>query len=267
MSLQPHAVPDGVQVLGVTVHRVSWDEALARLRRFIEERGAHHVVTVNPEFLVQARGDAAFHRVLEQADLALADGIGVLWAARLLGRPLPCRIPGVDLIERLAEMAAARGYRIFFLGAAPGVGAAAARVLAERHPGLTMAGVVAGSPAPEEEEALARAVSAARADVLLVAFGAPQQDLWIHRNRERLNVPVCIGVGGSFDYIGGRVRRAPRWMRRAGLEWLFRLVLQPWRWKRQLRLPLFVLLVSAQWLRERQTPLSLRRYHRGAGDD
>ncbi|MBN1967050.1 MAG: WecB/TagA/CpsF family glycosyltransferase, partial [Anaerolineae bacterium] len=132
------------------------------------------------------------------------------------------------------------GWRLFLLGAAPGVAERTAAVLECDYPGLQIAGTYAGSPAPQEEEAIIERVNASGADILFVAYGAPRQDDWIARNRERLNVRVAMGVGGSFDFIAGVVPRAPRWMQQIGLEWLFRLIRQPWRWRRMLRLPRFI---------------------------
>jgi N-acetylglucosaminyldiphosphoundecaprenol N-acetyl-beta-D-mannosaminyltransferase len=132
-----------------------------------------------------------------------------------------------------AERAAAKDYRLYFLGAAHGVAEQAAAVLRAKYPALQVVGTYPGSPAPAEDEAIVARVRAARPDALFVAYGAPQQDKWIARNAARLGVPLLMGVGGTFDFIAGTVPRAPRWMRRAGIEWLYRLMLQPWRWKRQ----------------------------------
>ena len=232
-------------LLGVGVDRVTIEQAVRRIDTFVRTTRPHHIVTVNPEFIMQARGDRHFRRVLNQADLAVADGIGVVWAARILGDRLPERVGGIDLVERLAQQAADRGYRLFLLGAAPGVASTAAQVLRRRHPRLCVASTYAGSPQPAEEEQICALIRAARPHLLLVAFGAPAQDLWIARNLPRLDVPVAIGVGGAFDFLAGRVPRAPLLLQRCGLEWLFRLARQPWRWRRMLALPRFALMVLA----------------------
>lgn len=198
------------------------------------------VVTVNPEFLMAARRDPAFAAVLNNADLAVADGVGLIWAARRLGHPLPERVTGVDLVEGVAAVAARQGLRLYLLGAQEGVAAAAAAVLCARYPGLIVAGTYAGSPATAEDDAIVARVNQAQAGILFVAYGAPRQDLWIARNRARLSAGVAVGVGGAFDFISGRSRRAPRWMQRLGLEWLHRLYHEPWRWRRMLALPRFV---------------------------
>jgi N-acetylglucosaminyldiphosphoundecaprenol N-acetyl-beta-D-mannosaminyltransferase len=226
-------------VLGVRVDPVTFDEVMACIEAFVAEDRPHQLVTVNPEFVMAAQTDAEFRHIINASALALPDGVGVWWASRHMGRPLPERIPGVDLVERLAGLSAQRGYRLYFLGAMPGVADKAVEVLRTRHPELVVAGTYAGSPRPAEEESIVARVRAVSPHILLVAYGAPTQDRWIARNMERLKVPVCIGVGGSFDYIAGVHPRAPGWLRRLGLEWLHRLITQPWRWRRMLVLPRF----------------------------
>lgn len=221
-----------VMILGIAVDDVTEDEAVELAEAMIRSGRPHQICTVNPEFLVEARRNPAFAAVLAGAALRTPDGYGLLLAARYLGAPLRGRVTGVELTQRLAALAAERGYRVFFLGAAPGVAEAAAGALAARHPGLQIAGCFAGSPAPRHEPFLRQLVAAARPDILLVAYGHPRQDLWIARNQPSIGVPVAIGVGGVFDYLSGRVPRAPALLRRLGLEWLYRLARQPARWPR-----------------------------------
>jgi N-acetylglucosaminyldiphosphoundecaprenol N-acetyl-beta-D-mannosaminyltransferase len=173
----------------------------------------------------------------------MADGIGIVWATRYLGKPAPERVTGTDTLVELAKRFAVQGYRLYLLGAAPGVAEAAGRRLQELAPGLQIAGTYAGSPAPAEKEAILERIRVAQADVLCVAYGAPGQELWIARNLARLPVAVAIGVGGAYDFISGRQRRAPQIMQRAGLEWAYRLYREPWRWRRMLVLPQFMLKV------------------------
>jgi N-acetylglucosaminyldiphosphoundecaprenol N-acetyl-beta-D-mannosaminyltransferase len=247
-----HAPFRQVTVLGVPVHDVTYAEAVAAIAAVITRGGRAQVTTPNPEFVMRARCDSAFRRVLQESWLNVPDGVGLLLAAWLQGRPLREQVRGTDLIEALARHGAPHGWRFFFLGAAPGVAELAAARLAERHPGLVVAGTYSGSPRPEDDTATVAAVQAAAPiDILLVAYGAPGQDLWISRNLPRLDVRVAIGVGGAFDFLSGRVRRAPAWMRRAGLEWLYRLIRQPWRWRRQRVLPVFAVLAAAEALRLR----------------
>lgn len=199
---------------------------------------------------MKARQDSDFRATLQRVALCVPDGIGVLWAAKMHGKKLRERVAGSDLVPQLAAEAAQRGWHIFYLGAAPGVAEKAAAILAARYPGLNVAGCYAGSPALAEEDDIVARVRAAHADILLVAYGAPKQDLWLDRNLARTGAAVGIGVGGSFDFIAGVSRRAPRWLQRLGLEWFYRLAREPWRWRRQLMLPHFVWLI----LTERNTP-------------
>ncbi len=232
-----------VRILGVRVDNVREEETLSRIEAFVGEGRPRQVVTVNPEFVVMAQWDREFRDILNGADLALPDGVGLLWASKLLGNPLKERVAGSDLVEQLAARASRLGYSLYLLGAMPGVGDQAARALQRRHPGLRIAGTYPGSPDPTEDEEIVCRVRAASPDILLVAYGAPTQDRWIRRNLERLGVPVSIGVGGALDFVSGTVKRAPPLVRRLGLEWLYRLTIEPWRWRRMLRLPRFAFLV------------------------
>lgn len=238
--------PRRIFVLGLPVDGITYPEWLDQIGRWVKEvddRICHHVCTINPEFIMIARHDSNFWNILHRADLCVPDGVGLLWAARRLGHSLPERVTGSDGVPKIAERAARLGWRLFLLGAAPGVAERAGAVLQARFPGLQIAGIYGGSPAPEDEDAIVERVNASGADILFVAYGAPEQDKWIARNLPRLKVAMAMGVGGAFDFLAGVVPRAPLWMQRAGLEWLFRLFLQPWRFKRMLRLPRFVLAV------------------------
>jgi len=225
-----------VNLLDVWVDAIGRADALARIESFVEGRTPHQVVTVNVDFLRLARERPIFRDVLNAADLAVPDGMPLLWAARLLGNPLPERVTGVDLIGACAELAARRGYRPFFLGAAPGVADTAADRLRARMPGLTMAGTYApprGSCDPDEDRRMIDQVTDARPDMLFVALGAPRQDEWIRAHLAELDVPVCMGVGGAFDLLAGHVRRAPAALQAAGCEWLWRLAQEPHRLARR----------------------------------
>ena len=235
-------MPDSVRVLGVRVHCVDMEATIRQIEQLIDAGGPHLVATVNPEFVMRARKDHEFARVLEEAALCLPDGTGVVWAARRQGCELREAVAGVDLVPPLAAMCARQGYRMFLLGAAPGVAAELAANLRDAHPGLEVA-AHAGSPDPSDDVETVHRIHDHRAQVLLVAYGAPAQELWFDRLQERLGVSVAIGVGGAFDYLTGRVPRAPAWMRRAGMEWLARLVRQPWRVRRMAVLPMYALKV------------------------
>jgi N-acetylglucosaminyldiphosphoundecaprenol N-acetyl-beta-D-mannosaminyltransferase len=229
-----------VRILGLRVDALTYEDLLAAIGDFIAQGTPHQIATLNPEFVMEAQGNAAFRDLLERADLCMADGVGLLWAARRQGNPLPERVTGSDGVPRIAERAARVGWRLFLLGAAPGVAQRTAEILTGRYPGLRIAGAYPGSPADEEAGAIIARIRAASPDILFVAFGAPNQDLWIAHHLHALGVPVMMGVGGAFDHIAGVRRRAPGWLQRLNLEWLFRLITQPWRWRRQLALPRFV---------------------------
>ena len=216
--------------------------ALVEIERLIDGGGPHLVATVNPEFVMRARRDGAFARVLESADLCLADGVGVVWAARRQGCDMRAPVTGVDLVEPLAALCARRGLRMFLLGAAPGVAAELAARLRSAHEGLEI-NAHAGSPDARDDVETLHRIHDHRPDVLLVAYGAPAQEMWIDRLKNRLGVSVAIGVGGAFDFLTGRVPRAPAWMRRARLEWFGRLVRQPWRIRRMAVLPVYAIKV------------------------
>lgn len=236
--------PPAINILGVPVHRVTKAETLAWVREAMAEPGVHPIATVNPEFVMTAQRDPAFRYALGQAGLCLPDGIGLVYASRRLSEPLPERVPGSEMVYDLAELAAAEGWPLFLLGAAPGVAEEAGRVLCERYPGLKVAGTYGGSPDPSENGDIVDRVNASGSRLLYVAYGAPKQDKWIERNRDTLTtVRVAIGVGGSLDFVTGRSVRAPRWAQDAGLEWLYRLYREPWRWRRMLALPRFALRV------------------------
>ena len=242
--------PTPIYVLGVRVDPVSQQQTLALIERTVNDYQAsdrqalcQQVITVNVEFVMMAQHNQPFRETINQAALVVADGIGIVLATRYLGRPVPERVTGTDTLAALARRCASNGQSLYLLGAAPGVAEEAGLRLQALAPGLHIAGCYAGSPAPAEEEAIIERIRAARADILCVAYGAPNQELWISRNRQRLPVAVAMGVGGAYDFLSGRQRRAPRWMQRAGLEWLYRLYREPWRWRRMLAIPRFMLQV------------------------
>ena len=240
------------QILGVPIDSYTYSQWLDQIGLWVnsDEKRLRHVCTLNPEFIVIAQRNSEFFNVLNQAELCVADGIGIVIAARLLGRPLTERITGSDGIFHIAERASAQGWRIFLLGAAPGIAEQTAEVLQNQYQDLQIAGTYAGSPTNSDADEIINNINSSQADILLVAYGAPKQDLWIHKYSVRLNVQMAMGVGGAFDYVVGIVPRAPTWMRKLGLEWFYRLIKQPWRWRRMLRLPIFIWLV----LRYREKP-------------
>ncbi len=239
---QPYA-HERIYILGVPIDAITYEDWLTYIGEWVQSGRFHHVCTTNPEFLMVAQKDDNFRHILERADLCVPDGVGLLWAARHLGKHLPQRVTGSDGVPIIAEKAAEKGWKLFLLGAGEGIAQRTADILQERYPKLQIVGVYAGSPAPEEEDSIVELINRSGADILFVAYGAPQQDKWIARNAGRLRVKMAMGVGGAFDFIAGVVPRAPLWMRNAGLEWLYRLYKQPWRIGRMLRLPRFVIAV------------------------
>ena len=235
------SLPASVDVLGIRIHNVTMNQALTLIRDMALSIESHQVIPVNPELIMTAQKDEIFRRVLNSVALVLPDGVGILVAARLVGLRVKERVTGVDTVCSLVNVARENGLRLFLLGAAPSVAERAAKRLQEQCPGLEIAGTYAGSPDPREEEEICNRIRAATPQILLVAYSAPQQELWVARNLEKLNVPVAMCVGGTFDFISGFVARAPVWMQRLGLEWMFRLIREPRRFRRMLALPRFLL--------------------------
>jgi N-acetylglucosaminyldiphosphoundecaprenol N-acetyl-beta-D-mannosaminyltransferase len=259
-SMPQQSLPAPAYVLGVRVDRVSQlqaldlvDQMIALFRASGNTLPCQQIVTVNTEFVMAAQKNIEFRQTINNAALVVADGIGVVWATRFVGFPTPERITGTDMLVALAKRCAERGYRLYLLGAAPGVAEQTGVCLQALAPGLQIAGTYAGTPALAEEDAIIERIHAANTDVLCVAYGAPSQELWIYRNLPRLPAAVAIGVGGAYDFLSGRQRRAPRAMQRIGLEWLYRLYREPWRWKRMLAIPRFMLLILLKG-REKHVP-------------
>ena len=239
------------------IDSVTFAQALAKIDELIGGRNGGAVFTPNVDHVVKAEHHADFRRAYSRADLCLADGMPLVWASRLLGLPLPEKVSGSDLMLPLMRLAAERRWRVYLLGGRPGV-AQEAREKLTRELDVTIVGIdspVVGSDGTDtsSEQTLERLV-AASPDLVLVAFGAPKQELWIDRFAEQLGPAVAIGVGGSLDFITGRVRRAPAWMSRAGLEWLFRLLQEPRRmWRRYLvEDPAFIAIVARSRRRTRR---------------
>ena len=228
---------DRVEIIGVGIDNVSYQEAAEKINEFLHSRHQHYVVTPNPEFLVAAQADSTFRQILNYADLAIADGVGLVHAARWLGRRLQ-RTTGVDLFWNLCELAQREVMPIFLLGGGEDVAAATATVLTKYFPKLIVSGTESGGAVSAEgnstdDGALIATINQAKPVLLFVAFGHPKQEKWIFRHLDQLpSVKVAMGVGGSFNFISGHVTRAPEVLRSLGLEWLYRLLKEPWRWQR-----------------------------------
>lgn len=228
--------PVSAEVLGVRVDCVTMPQAVDHCSRLLDTAGHHQVVTLNPEFVMYAQRDADFRRLVRDASFVVPDGAGIVWALRRQGIANVKRVTGIDLMQELCVRAAQERMPVFLLGAAPGIAAQAAAILQREKPDLVIAGTAVGAPDAKQAPALCAQIRESGAGILFVAFGCPAQDFWIQRYQAESGARVAIGVGGSFDYIAGTVARAPLWVQRLNLEWCYRLLRQPWRWRRQLTL-------------------------------
>jgi len=243
-----------VDVLGVKIDDVSLNQALEQIQKWLEGRDKHYIVTPNPEFVMAARKDIEFQNILNKADLAIPDGVGLKLSGKIKNTT-----PGIDLMEKMVELAEDLGYTVGFLGGKDGVAEKCTECLKKKCPGLKVVFVDDGPEVNSEGDVIARnpafggmtkqfftgdrrasLAMTERVDILFVAFGQVKQEKWIAKNLPYLSIKIAMGVGGSFDYLSGKVKRAPKWMRNFGLEWLFRLAVQPWRLKRQVALIEFV---------------------------
>ncbi|HHU60861.1 MAG TPA: WecB/TagA/CpsF family glycosyltransferase [Natronincola sp.] len=232
------------EVLGIAFDRVTLKEAVEKIAVFVSDQKPHLIVTANPETVMCAKVDQVFSEVLGKASLVVADGIGVVWAGKVLKSPLPERIPGIELTEQVLSRAAKEGWKVYLLGSEKGVAAKAAENLLGNLPELNIVGTWHGYfKSGAEEKAVIRRIKAAKPDILLVALGVPRQEKWLAAHLGFMKVPVAIGVGGSFNIWAGTQKRAPVWIRKIHLEWFYRLVKEPKRIKRVSVLPIFVLSV------------------------
>jgi N-acetylglucosaminyldiphosphoundecaprenol N-acetyl-beta-D-mannosaminyltransferase len=223
-----------LKILGVRFDNISFEEATKRALKFAVDTKQHYITTPNPEILLEAQRNNKFLKVLNRSDLNVADGIGILWAAKYLKEPLQERVTGTDLVQSIAKEASKdEKQKIFMLGAAPGIAKKAAKILTEKHPNLKIVGTHAGSPKPKHEKEIIRLINKSQANIIFVAYGAPAQEFWITRNLKKMpKVKLAIGIGGAFDFIAGKRKRAPKLFQSLGLEWLYRLIQEPARLKR-----------------------------------
>lgn len=238
-----------VEILGVNIDALTMEESAEKILRFLGEDRAHSVYTPNSEIIMAALKDPHFCEILNSGDLVTADGAGVVLAARILGLALPQKVSGIDLVRKILPVAAKLGIPFYLLGGKPGVARDAAKNLVQDYPGLDIRGFSHGYFTPDKEKELIEEINRSGASILLVALGAPRQEKWIHKNLNALKPKVCMGVGGTLDVFAGRTKLAPEWLRKCGLEWLYRLCKEPWRYKRMLSLPVFIFKVTVERIR------------------
>lgn len=227
-----------IDVMGVRFDNVTMTEALEKAKEMLQTEGADYVVTPNSEIVYEAMADQELEDLLNGASLVLPDGAGVVLGAKILGTPLKEKVAGVEFADGVLGLLAETGGSVYLLGSKPGVAELAAEKMLAKHPGLTIAGMADGYF--KDEAAVVEQVNAANADVLFVCLGAPKQERFMVNHRAELNVKLMAGLGGSLDSFAGTVKRAPRWMIKLSLEWFYRLLKEPWRFKRMLRLPKFL---------------------------
>lgn len=234
-----------VDILGIQVASLTMSQAVAAAESYMDEKKGVMIATANAEMIMRANEDSELQDILNTAELVVPDGAGTVWAAHHLGADMPERVAGYDLAQNLLARAPQKKRRVFFFGSAPGVAALAKKKAEELYPGIDIVGVRDGYYKKDEEAAIIEEIKAAKPDLLLVALGVPRQEKWLRQNLSALQVPLGIGVGGTFDVMAGVMKRAPLWMQKAKLEWLFRGLLQPKRIGRLMALPRFVCKVRA----------------------
>ncbi len=232
-----------MKILGIRVDNLDMVQALCRVHEFMGANTPGQIITLNAEILYNARRLPEFKEIIEKADLVTPDGSGIVWAAKKLGEPLKERVTGIDLMTEICRQAAPNSWPVYLLGGRPGIAQAAAENLEKLFPGIEIAGFRDGYFNPEEESSVVEEINASGAKILFAALGAPKQEFWLNSQKNTLNAKVLMGVGGSLDVLSGQVKRAPLIFQKLGIEWLWRLLLQPWRIKRALVLPKFMLAV------------------------
>ena len=236
---------DKINILGVKVDPVTMSQAVSRVQDYMDARQNVLIATANAEMIMRATHDKELQDILNDAALVVPDGAGTVWAAHHMGHDMPERVAGFDLAQELMRIAPHKKWRIFFFGSAPGVAEKAKTKAEALYPGIEIVGVRNGYFSAADEPEIIEEIKAAKPDLLLAALGVPKQEKWLYQHKAELGVPVSIGVGGTLDVMAGVMKRAPLWMQKAKLEWLFRGMLQPKRAGRLMALPKFVLKVHA----------------------
>jgi N-acetylglucosaminyldiphosphoundecaprenol N-acetyl-beta-D-mannosaminyltransferase len=259
-EINPVVIPAkaGIYILNVRFDNVTSEQAITKVQDFLKDNKQHQIVTANPEFLLEAKKNEKFKNVLNNADLCLPDGIGILWAAKLINvietkiikskfliscyailglfalvfypkynrSVIKERVTGVDILEKICK--SSNGSSIFFLGAKEGIAKKTAEILNNKYPNFKIAGTYCGSPTLKDKNIIEQKINTTKPDILFAAFSFPTQDIWISENLHKFpSVKIAMGIGGSFDYISGNIKRAPKWMQKLGIEWLYRLIKEP----------------------------------------
>ena len=238
-----------INIMGVEFDSLTLSEAVDRAQEMITQRRAAYVVTPNPEIVMTCWENPDAMEAVQNADLVLPDGVGVVYGAKILGTPLKGKLPGIDFATELMRRLGERGGRVYLLGAKPGIAEQAGERMTEQFPGLVICGTHDGYF--KSDEPIIEEINALQPDLLLVCLGAPKQELWMYHNRPVLKVGLMAGLGGSLDVFAGTVKRAPAFFQKLGLEWFYRLVKEPWRFKRMMKLPKFLFACIGKKLRRR----------------
>lgn len=232
-----------LDIFGVPIDMVTMRQAVEILNNFLQEDKLHIVATPNAEFVMMAQKDREYLEILNKTDLNVPDGIGIVFASKVFKKPLQERVAGFDLMKEFLENTSTKNINIYLLGAAPQIVEQTRINLENSYPNIKIIGIHHGYFTEEEENKIIEDINNKGTEVLFVALGAPKQEKWIYKNRDKLKVKIAMGVGGSFDVIAGKVKRAPYIYRKLGLEWLYRLIKEPWRYKRMMALPKFAIKV------------------------
>ncbi len=235
-----------IKISDIPVDNVTMEEAVERFKLLLHEPGTHTIYTPNAEIMMAAQRDPELKNILCDADMLLPDGAGVVLASKIMGCPLKERVAGYDFTLNCFKLSSEMNISFYFFGGKPGVAEEAVGKTKISTPDIRIAGIRNGYFSVDEEEKIIEQINASNPDVLLVALGAPRQEKWIHKNKHRLNAKICIGVGGTFDGLAGKAKRAPAFFRNHGLEWLYRLYKEPWRFRRMMDLPKYILLITAK---------------------
>lgn len=240
-----------IDFMGCPIDALDMEQTIARIERWVGEKVPRQHVVVNVAKVVEMRNDDHLRDIIASCDMINVDGMPIVWASKLLGSPLPCRVAGVDLFQNLIQVCAEKGYRPFFFGAEEWVVKQVVDTYRTKYPALEVAGFRNGYYAPEEEESIAKMICDSKADMLFVAFSSPKKEKFLNRWMPVMNVPFCMGVGGSFDIVAGKTKRAPEWMQQSGLEWFYRILQEPRRmWLRYAKTnPVFIWMVAREWSR------------------